>query len=129
MAMVQDELGNYYDDGTGDGGEYVTPYSSPFGLANYGDQSEGGFSGENVFDPTYGGQYGTGTTENVFDPNYGGQFGNVAGENVFDPTFGGQVGLPSGVNTRSIFGGGANAAPANTGGNGITDFLLSLIHI
>ena len=128
MAMVQDELGNYYDDGTGDGGEsgYATPYSSPFGLANYGDQSEGSFGGENVFDPTYGGQYGTGTTENVFDPNYGGQFGNVAGENVFDPTFGGQVGLPSGVNTRSIFGGGANTAPANTGGNGITDFLKSL---
>ena len=138
MAMVQDELGNYYDDGTGGGVD--TSYSSPFGIANYGDQPEGGAenvfdptyggqfsmnSGENVFDPTYGGQYGAGA-ENVFDPTYGGQLGNVAGESVFDPTYGGQLGLPSGVNTRSIFGGGANAAPANTGGNGITDFLKSL---
>ncbi len=98
MAMVQDELGNYYDDGTG--------------------------GGENVFDPTYGGQYGAGA-ENVFDPNYGGQFGNVAGENVFDPTYGGQFGLPAGINTRSLGVGGANAVPTNTGG-GITDYLNSL---
>ena len=103
MAMVQDELGNYYDDGTDEGGGYATSYSSPFGLANYGDQSEGGFSGENVFDPTYGGQYGSGASENVFDPNYGGQFGT--GESVFDPTYGGQFGLPAATNMRSIFGG------------------------
>jgi hypothetical protein len=116
MAMVQDELGNYYDDGTGDAGGYATSYSSPFGLANYGDQSEGSFSGENVFDPTYGGQYGAGTNENVFDPNYGGQFGNVTGESVFDPTYGG------------IFKAGANAVPTNIGGGdgGITNYLKSL---
>ena len=129
MAMVQDELGNYYDDGTGDGGGggYDTSYSSPFGIANYSDQSEGSFSGENVFDPTYGGQYGAGT-ENVFDPTYGGQFGNVAGESVFDPTYGGQFNLPAGINTRSIFGSGANAAPTNTNteDGGIANFLKSL---
>ena len=44
MAMVQDELGNWYDDGTGGGVD--TSYSSPFGIANYGDQPEGGFGGE-----------------------------------------------------------------------------------
>jgi len=126
MAMVQDELGNYYDDGTDEGGGYATSYSSPFGLANYGDQSEGSFSGENVFDPTYGGQFSSGANENVFDPNYGGQLGNVAGESVFDPSYGGQFGLPAGVNMRSIFSGGANAAPTNTGGGGITDYLKSL---
>jgi hypothetical protein len=128
MAMVQDELGNYYDDGTDEGGGYATSYSSPFGLANYGDQSEGSFSGENVFDPTYGGQYSSGANESVFDPNYGGQFGNVAGESVFDPTYGGQFGLPAGVNMRSIFSGGANAVPVNTGGGdgGIANYLKSL---
>jgi hypothetical protein len=116
MAMVQDELGNYYDDGTGDGGGYDTSYSSPFGIANYGGQPEGG----------------DGINESVFDPNYGGQFGNVAGENVFDPTYGGQFGLPAGFNARSIFSGGANSVPVNTntggggGGGGITDYLKSL---
>jgi len=114
--MVQDELGNYYDDGTGDGGGYDTSYSSPFGIANYGGQPEGG----------------DGINESVFDPNYGGQFGNVAGENVFDPTYGGQFGLPAGFNARSIFSGGANSVPVNTntggggGGGGITDYLKSL---
>jgi len=119
--MVQDELGNYYDDGTdGNTGE----------VYDFASMSEGG--AENVFDPTYGGQFGLGGGENVFDPTYGGQFGT--GENVFDPTYGGQFGLPAAVNTRSIFGGGANAVPTNTNtnantntsGNGITDFLKSL---
>jgi len=139
MAMVQDELGNYYDDGTDDnsyGGENVFD-------PTYGGQFSMG-SGENVFDPTYGGQYGAGANENVFDPNYNNQFGNVAGENVFDPTYNGQYGaganesvfdptyggrlsnLPGGINASSIFKGGANSVPTNTGGNGITDFLKSL---
>jgi hypothetical protein len=117
MAMVQDELGNYYDDGTGGG--YDTSYSSPFGIANYGDQPEGGFGGENVFDPTYGGQ-----------------FSNMPSvDEDFSPTYGQYGGLPAGFNARSIFSGGANSVPVNTntgggggggGGGGITDYLKSL---
>ena len=108
MAIVQDKLGNYYDDGTGN--RYDTSYSSPFGIVNYSDQSESSFGGENVFDPTYGGQ-----------------FSNMPSvDEDFSPTYGQYNGLPAGINMRSIFGGGANTAPTNTGGNVITDFLKSL---
>ena len=128
MAMVQDELGNYYDDGTGGGVD--TSYSSPFGIANYGDQPEGGGDGFHDF---------TGVTANPY--------GNMPSvDEDFSPTYG-QFGLPPGVNTRSLGVGGANAMPSVDadfaptypitgggiggrtvvgGGNGITDFLKSL---
>jgi hypothetical protein len=146
MAMTQDELGNWYDDGFGSDSFHDFTGMSEGGAENVFDPTYGGQfsmnSGENVFDPTYGGQYGAGA-ESVFDPTYGGQLGNVAGENVFDPTYGGQFALPAGfstrslgvgganampagINTRSIFGAGANAVPTNTGGGGITDYLKSL---
>ena len=116
MAMVQDELGNYYDDGTGGNTE---------GFHDFTGMSEGG--AENVFDPTYGGQFSMNSGESVFDPTYGGQFSNMPSvDEDFSPTYGQYGGMPPGINTRSIFGGGANAAPTNTGGNGITDFLKSL---
>ena len=99
MAMTQDELGNWYDDGTG--GDSFHDFTG---------MSEGG--AENVFDPTYGGQFSMNSGENVFDPTYGGQLGNVAGENVFDPTYGGQFALPAGFSTRSLGVGGANAMPS-----------------
>jgi hypothetical protein len=56
MAITQDELGNYYDDGTKTA--YNTSPSSPFGIVNYGGQPEGDNGvNESVFDPTFGGKY------------------------------------------------------------------------
>ena len=119
MAMVQDELGNWYDDGTGGGVD--TSYSSPFGIANYGDQPEGGFGGENVFDPTYGGQFSNmPSVDEDFSPTYG-QYGGMPSVDADFPTT-----FPGGINASSVFKAGANAVPTNTGGNGITDFLKSL---
>lgn len=53
MAITQDELGNYYDDGTKTA--YDTSYSSPFGIVNYGDQPENDstLSVDSDFSPTY----------------------------------------------------------------------------
>jgi len=121
--MVQDELGNWYDDGTGGG--YDTSYGSAFGNANYGDQPEGGFDGSDGFHDFTGvdanGQYsGMPSVDADFSPTYGQYGGMPSVDNDFPTTF------PGGINASSIFKGGANSAPTNTGGNGITDFLKSL---
>lgn len=112
MAMTQDELGNWYDDGTADG--INTSYSSPFGIANYGGQPEGG----------------DGINESVFDPNYGGQFGLPPGVNTRSLGVGGANAMPS-IDadfspTYPITGGGigGRSVVGNTGG--ISNYLKSL---
>ena len=131
MAMVQDELGNWYDDGTGGG--YDTSYGSAFGNANYGDQPEGGFDGSDGFHDFTGvdanGQYnGMPSVDDDFSPTYG-QYGSMS-PGINTRSLGTANAMPS-VDadfspTYPITGGGIGGRTVVGGGSGILDYLKSM---
>jgi hypothetical protein len=100
MAMTQDELGNWYDDGFG---------SDSF--HDFTGMSEGG--AENVFDPTYGGQLALPAGSNTRSLGVGGANAMPSIDADFSPTYPITGG---GIGGRSVVG--------NTGG--IANYLKSL---
>jgi len=132
MAMVQDELGNWYDDGTGGG--YDTSYGSAFGNANYGDQPEGGFDGSDGFHDFTGINQGGDGFHDFTGINQGGDsFHDFTGTTQGLPrSLGGNQngGMPSVDDdfapTYPITGGGIGGRTVVGGGSGILDYLKSM---